>query len=125
MSQDFLTPKKKQIIIEDEAINEQSTHTIMLTAMTSNDEMRKQILEILYYYECKNPGGFGPTRDILLELLRKRQGTDVSENSMDFNVLYLADKNLVKLGVEAGSLWHISNITFFGIDVVERAHARY
>lgn len=38
---------------------------------------------------------------------------------MDFNMLYLEQKHLVKLLVVLGSLWANANINSFGIDVIE------
>lgn len=49
----------------------------------------------------------------MLELLQ------TTKEKMDFNMLYLEQKDLVELHKVMGSLWEIANITAFGTDVVE------
>ena len=87
--------------------------------MPSNDEIRLQILKLLHDHEQENPGEFGPERDTMLKSLQDKLGSDVTEKQMDFNMLYLEEKNLVKLLKTIGLLWNNSNITSYGTDVIE------
>jgi hypothetical protein len=83
--------------------------------MTSldDDQIRLAMLEILHNKEKEEPGGFGIGRNELKEFL----GIDAKR--MDFNMLYLEQKWLVKLLKTMGSLWEFATITALGMDVVE------
>jgi len=78
-----------------------------------NDEIRHRILEILHKAAQENPEAVGVDRKRMLELLQ------TTKEKMDFNMLYLEEKDLVELHKVYGSLWEVANITAFGTDVVE------
>lgn len=77
--------------------------------------IRDLILEYLYYDRRKNPGGFGIERSKMLEKLQLPDNPEI----MDFNMLYLEEKDLVKLEKYMGSLWAYAKLTAFGIDTLE------
>jgi hypothetical protein len=81
--------------------------------MSSNDEIRISILQHLYTLYYRDPKLIGISRAEMLELL------NTQENLMDSNMLYLEQKDLVKLLKTMGSLWELASITAFGIDVIE------
>lgn len=82
--------------------------------MSSNhDFVRMKILQHLYDYEQHSPGTLGINRDDMLVFL------GISENQMDFNMLYLEDKALVKLYKTLGFLWRMASITSYGTDIIE------
>ena len=87
--------------------------------MPSNDEIRLQILEILNEYELDNPARIGPDRNMMLDLLKEKFGTEVNDRLMDSNMLYLEKKNLVRLYKGPSQPWYNANITSSGIDVIE------
>ena len=78
----------------------------------NHDEIRHRILEILYEFEQENPlivGGL--SRDKMKEILH------ISEEKMDFNMVYLEQKGLLTLFKGIGTWFH-ARITAFGIDVI-------
>lgn len=82
--------------------------------MSSNDEVRFNILKILYEDFHRNPNEFlGMTRQKVEESFK------VPENLMDANIQYLKEKGLIKLRESPNSRWLLAKITAFGIDVIE------
>lgn len=79
----------------------------------SNDQIRHRILENLYKTEQERPGDTGVDRKRLQEMLQ------VTNEKMDFNVLYLKEKGLIELHKVYGVPWHTARITAVGIDVIE------
>jgi len=79
----------------------------------TNDEIRHGILEILYKFAQENPSSIFGNKKAMHEALQ------ISEKRMDFNMLYLEQKVLVKLFKTLGALWSGAEITAYGIDVIE------
>lgn len=79
----------------------------------SNDQIRLIILDAVYKQELKEPGHLGLDRVKMMEIL------NIPENIMDFNVIYLEQKGLVKCMKLMGSVWYMVNITAYGTDVIE------
>lgn len=84
-----------------------------------NTEIRNTILEYLYDALEGNPGGYGIGKSGMLDLLELQENPEI----MDFNMLYLEEKGLVKLKF-LGSLWAYAKLTALGIDVVEKRRIR-
>ena len=82
--------------------------------MSFNDQIRFNILEILYEDYFNNPGDIGKNKNEMQKSLA------LSENLLDSNILYLKEKGLIQLVSIIGSLWEFAKITAFGIDVVEQ-----
>lgn len=79
---------------------------------SSSAEIRHELLQFLYSFAQANPS-FSFPRNLLQRLFQ------IPKNKMDFNMLYLEQKRLVKLLKSMGSLWDSAEITALGIDVVE------
>ena len=78
-----------------------------------NQEIRSQILRILYEYEMQNPAHYFNTDELNSKL-------GVPSNTLDANLLYLQGKALVQgIGVLGRMTPPIVRITPLGIDVVE------
>ena len=94
---------------------------VMKMGARENARIRDQILDLLYAYEKDNPGTLGMDRIEILKQLNIRSPKNIEENIMDFNMLYLADKHLVKLEKVADDTpWRTAKITAYGIDHVEK-----
>jgi hypothetical protein len=78
----------------------------------SDDQVRLNILRELLQEAKENPGSLGMDRTELKDKL------NVPEKQMDFNMLYLEEKRLVKLIGYMGVIWSNAKITAFGIDVI-------
>lgn len=78
-----------------------------------HNEIRHRILEILYKFAEQNSQSLGLDRE------RMQKTLQISEKLIDFNMLYLEEKGLIKLFKVTGSLWHSAQITAFGMDVIE------
>jgi len=77
------------------------------------NEIRHEILEILYRFDQENPSNIGGlTRERMKEILQ------IPEKQLDFNIFYLKEKMLVRL-FEVIHSWIHARITAFGIDVIE------
>lgn len=77
----------------------------------SNSEVRHRILEILYNLAQQKPSSM--MEDNSLQKL-----LEVSQEKMDFNALYLAEKGLVRLHWGFNKRWW-AEITAYGVDVIE------
>ena len=84
----------------------------MLMPEISNDEIRYKILEILYKVALKG----GPNWQVKRSYLRNHLSVD--ESLVDFNVFYLADRDLARIIKRSGN-WETVVITGEGIDVYE------
>ncbi len=79
----------------------------------SDDQVRLDILELLYKHRVDNATRSGVDRAII-------QGTlKLSEKQMDINISYLEEKSLVTLSMTFGTQWTFAKITSDGIDVIE------
>ena len=78
----------------------------------TDDEVRHGILEILCKLAKEDPGS-------MLDRKKMQKLLKISEKRMDFNMLYLEEKGLVKLHKVWGSLWQAAEITAHGIDVLQ------
>lgn len=78
-----------------------------------NEVIRLKILDYLYKNQIEKPGFIGVDRDTLLSYLGE------PENLVDFNILYLEEKELLELYKVIGSLWKNARLTAFGTDVIE------
>ena len=78
----------------------------------SNDEIRYKILEILYKVALKG----GPNWQVKRSYLKNHLSVD--ESLVDFNVFYLADRDLARIIKRSGN-WETVVITGEGIDVYE------
>ena len=78
----------------------------------TNNEIRYRMLEILSNLAQREPGAM-LNRQTMQNMLQ------ISEGEMDFNMLYLEEKGLVKLHKTMGALWQAAEIRAFGIDVIE------
>ena len=81
--------------------------------MSSNKEIRYNILNNLYGHFHENPKSMGINRPNMMKSL------NVQENLMDANMVYLKEKHLVKIMGTMSAIWHSAKITAFGIDVIE------
>ena len=79
----------------------------------SDDQVRIDILEVLYKHLTDDPTSSGVDRAIIQDTLK------ISESQMDLNMSYLEEKTLVTLFRIKGSQWTFAKITAEGIDVVE------
>ena len=80
--------------------------------LTSDKEVRHQILDILYRLAKKEPLG-------MLGRKQMHEVLKIPEEQMDFNIFYLQEKNLIKLRQGLGAPWFTAEITAFGTDVIE------
>jgi hypothetical protein len=98
-------------------INEEKRKTVSndgkLTAMPSHDEIRYAILTVLYKRAEKSPDYSSIDRTKLMEILNIKQET------LDFNVLYLAEEKLVKLTTVLNVSFKSARITSAGINIFE------
>ena len=84
-----------------------------MSSNLSEDQVRYLVLKTLYENKKKNPTSDGMEKGKLIEL-------KIPENSMEFNILYLRDKGLVKLFLYRNTIgWWAADITALGIDVIE------
>lgn len=81
----------------------------------TNAETRRRILEILLETQEKDPTGFGVHRSVM-----KRE-LNISEQSMDYHMAYLAQRRLVRLTEVPNFLWLWAKITAFGMDTLENS----
>jgi len=72
-------------------------------------------LEILLETQEKDPTGFGVHRSVM-----KRE-LNISEQSMDYHMAYLAQRRLVRLTEVPNFLWLWAKITAFGVDTLENS----
>ena len=79
----------------------------------SDDQVRLDILELLYKHRVDTAARSGVDRAIIQDTLK------VSEKQMDFNISYLEDNALVTLSRTIGTQWTFAKITSDGIDVIE------
>jgi hypothetical protein len=79
----------------------------------SDDQVRLDILELLYKHRGDNATRSGVDRAIIQATLK------LSEKQMDINISYLEDKALVTLSRTLGSQWTFAKITSDGIEVIE------
>lgn len=79
----------------------------------TNDQLRYQILEILYKSAQDNVMSLGLERASMIDILK------VPEKRVDFNIFYLRDKRLIELMLAGGEPWICAKITALGIDVIE------
>ena len=79
----------------------------------SDDQVRLDIVELLYKHREDNATRFGVDRAIIQDTLQ------LSEKQMDINSLYLEDKALVTLSRTFGTQWTFAKITSDGIEVIE------
>ncbi len=79
----------------------------------SDDQVRYEILRVLHGEAREKPISVGLSRNEMQEILK------VSARQMDFNMLYLEEKGLVKLLKYLGSPWGFAKINAFGADVFE------
>jgi hypothetical protein len=84
-----------------------------MSIFVSDDQVRLDILELLYKNLRDNPSGSGIDRAIIQDNLK------ISENQMDTNMSYLEDKTLVTIRRTISSQWTFAKITAEGIDVIE------
>jgi hypothetical protein len=77
-----------------------------------DDQIRLATLKILLNNAKEDPGSFGVDRATLQKAL------GVSEKEMDFNMIYLEERGLVRLTKFMGSLWAYASISAYGMDVV-------
>ncbi len=77
-----------------------------------NNSVRLRILEILYK-KAADGGDWAVQREEIRQLL------PIPEKQLDFNVLYLHDKKLLKINVLEKGNWQATKITGKGIDVIE------
>jgi len=75
--------------------------------------IQKRILEILLETQERNPSGFGVHRSVM------RRELNISEQSMDYHMAYLAQRRLVRLTEVPNFLWLWAKITAFGIDTLQ------
>lgn len=80
--------------------------------MSDIEKIRRQILEILYDHEKKDPLGY-LDRKIL------KEKSNLEDNQLDFHVLYLEEKNYVELLKGLGSRFEMARITSYGTDIIE------
>lgn len=86
---------------------------MLIMPKLSNDEIRYKILEILYKVASKSGSNWQVLRSYLIGHLK------INENLVDFNVFYLADRDLARIMKYRGGNWEIVVITGKGIDVYE------
>ena len=79
---------------------------------TTNYSVRLKILEILYNKATEGT-------DWAVEREEMKRLLPISENQLDFNMLYLNDKKLANIRKLDPGNWHTTNITGKGIDVIE------
>lgn len=79
----------------------------------SDDQVRLDILELLYKHFRDNPKGSGVDRAIIQDTLK------LSEKQMDINMSHLENETLVALSRTIGSQWTFAKITEDGINVIE------
>ncbi len=72
-------------------------------------------MEILLETQEKDPTGFGVHRSVM-----KRE-LNISEQSMDYHMAYLAQRRLVRLTEVPNFLWLWAKITAFGMDTLENS----
>jgi hypothetical protein len=77
-----------------------------------NDSVRLRILEILYKKAAEG-GDWTVQREEIRRLL------PIPEKQLDFNVLYLRDKKLLKIHILEKGCWQATKITGKGIDIIE------
>jgi hypothetical protein len=85
------------------------------TFRLTNNEIRRYLLEILYNFAQKDTKAHFPavSREQIQEILK------ISEAELNFNMVYLDQKGLVKLHRGASPDWYSAQITVFGIDVLQ------
>ena len=79
----------------------------------SDDQVRSDILELLYKRVGDAPSSSGVDRAII------QANLGISEKKMDDNMSYLESNSLVALNRVTGSQWSFAKITSDGIDVIE------
>jgi hypothetical protein len=79
----------------------------------SDDQVRFNILELLYNRKENNPAGSGVDRAIIQDALK------LDEKQLDNNMSYLEEKSLVSLVRLSRSQWMFAKITVDGVDVIE------
>ena len=84
-----------------------------MSISVSDDQVRLDILELLYKHLRDDPTGSGVDRAIIQDTLK------LSEKQMDINISYIEDKTLVTLSRTISSQWTFAKITADGIDVIE------
>ena len=77
------------------------------------DNIQRRMLEILLEESKKNPTGYGVHRSDMKRTL------NISEKKMDFNMTYLAKRNLVNFVPVPNYHWLWAKITKPGIDIIE------
>lgn len=99
-----------------QVLNRQATNTSRqkVTAMsTSDDQIRLNMLEMLYKRAQENPESAGIDRAIVQATLQ------IPEKQMDQNMSFLGEKALVELSGFGVSQWTFAKITGDGMDVIE------
>jgi len=79
----------------------------------THDQVRYAILSILYKKAETSPDNSAVNRDKLIEIL------NVKSETVDFNVLYLAQEKLINLTTVLNTLFMSARITSSGINVIE------
>jgi len=83
----------------------------------THDDIRRQILEILYKSEREEPSSWGVDRGTMLRAL------EISESDMDYDMVFLELRSLVRLTHTDSVIWFMARITSFGMTVMENKEA--
>lgn len=79
----------------------------------THDDIRREIMEILYKSEREEPSSWGVDRGRMLRAL------EISESDMDYDMVFLELRSLVRLVHTDSVIWFMARITPFGMTVME------
>lgn len=85
----------------------------LIMSIITNEDVRFQMLEILYNNAKEEIGSWGVERNAMRDILK------IPEKDMDFNMLYLTRYGLVATKKSIYVQWHWAKITDVGKNVFE------